>query len=419
MKTLIKFFNFFSIALLCRMLLISCTSEEPGVAPDPKDSVGTFSISADTISNHLQFNNATEIQGTIPTGSFGNDLKISFKDTLHLLDEVKFPVKFLHEDTTKNVSGVYVQVQAGFVGGTNATYYYDVPEIPDVADSDTVSVIMIGVDPAGLVDGDGVPPAGAPFIFDITITAYTPNGEPLVTVTRPVKIEKSDPQKSSQGACGLVNPPRQFWDWLFSYTKDKTNPNEYSFLSSPDRIFGAGGQFIKGCCINDNSSYNINCSGNIDAQRSLHFLTYYQIKSETFSFFDNGTYRRNTLEITANPAPDESNFCATGPGIGVVYESINDVDYFGNWSLTPIAVPSDVEIYNPDNSTRDDLSLQDTSSPGGGYGNPGGMLHFVTCDDLYMIQFNSEGSGQYLYKFYTRRTANPDGSYNYWYPIII
>ena len=43
---------------------MSCTSDEPGVAPDPKDSVGTFSINADTISNHLQFNNATQIQGT-------------------------------------------------------------------------------------------------------------------------------------------------------------------------------------------------------------------------------------------------------------------------------------------------------------------------------------------------------------------
>ena len=150
MKTLIKFFNFFFIALLCSMLLMSCTSDEPGVTPDPNDSVGTFSINADTISNHLQFYNATQIQGTLPTGPAGSSLKISFEDTLNLMDELKRPIKFLHEDPNENVSGVYVQVHATFIGGTNATYYYDVPELLETATNDSVSVIMIGIDPDGL-----------------------------------------------------------------------------------------------------------------------------------------------------------------------------------------------------------------------------------------------------------------------------
>ncbi len=106
------------------------------------------------------------------------------------MDELKRPIKFLHEDPTENVSGVYVQVHGTFIGGTNATYYYDVPELLETATSDSVSVIMIGIDPDGLIDSDGVPPAGAPFTFTITIVPYDPNGVPIAEDDRPVQISK-------------------------------------------------------------------------------------------------------------------------------------------------------------------------------------------------------------------------------------
>ena len=98
---------------------MSCNSDEPEVepeTPDPKDSVNTLFINADSISNHLQFYEATKIQGTIPNGPAGSSLKISFEDTLYLTNELKVPIKFLHERYSENVAGMYVQVH-GAAGG--------------------------------------------------------------------------------------------------------------------------------------------------------------------------------------------------------------------------------------------------------------------------------------------------------------
>jgi hypothetical protein len=407
MKTLIKFFNFFFIALLCRMLLISCTSEEPGVAPDPKDSVGTFSINADTISNHLKFYNATQIQGTLPTGPGGSSLQISFEDTLNLIDELKRPIKFLHVDPSENVSGIYVQVHGIFIGGTNATYYYDVPELLETATSDSVSIIMIGIDPDGLTASGGVLPAGAPFSFTITIVPYDTSGLPIAGIDRPVQISKPTTSDAiGNGGCGLVTQPGDYWDWQMSYIDDPSVTSEqYVFFNSPDKLWGLNGQDINGCCIDGKSSYDIICSGNTNAYRSLRFYTFFNYPDEIYKFIEDGTYAGLSDHVAAIPEPSKSDFCGTGPG--VVRESFTRGFHEGNWTIEPLA--------SPVNGDSLFLILQGTFSTGGSpAARPNGRIHFLDCDLLIVIQPDNEGGTNEFVKYYDYR----DVSSPLWHPFI-
>src|SRR5688500_3883982 len=115
MKCAVQVAKFSFLVMICG-LMFSCNKNDPP-PPDPEDPKGGLT-NADTISNHLLFSNATKITGTIPNGPPASSLKISFKDTLYLVDDWKIPVKFLHADTTKNLAGVYVQVYVGSTGGT-------------------------------------------------------------------------------------------------------------------------------------------------------------------------------------------------------------------------------------------------------------------------------------------------------------
>ena len=129
----------------------------PGGSPD-----------ADSLSDHLQFLKATKKQGSIPKGPSGSSLKISLEDTLYLVDQVVLPIKFQHLDTTQNVSGIFLQVEA-LVNGSpvDASNYYDVPEVPELDSSDTVSVIMVGINPTDLQ---------LPLSFNVIITPYNSSG---------------------------------------------------------------------------------------------------------------------------------------------------------------------------------------------------------------------------------------------------
>ncbi len=386
MKILTQFLKFSGMALLCLLLMLTCrkpgTDSNGGVPPNP-----TGSANADTISNHLQFFNATKKQGTAPNGPAGTSLKISFEDTLYLMDEVKRPIKFLHEDTTKNVAGVYIQVQGVAIGGT---FYYDVPEVPDVADNDTVSVILIGIDPDSL-----------PSFFDITIIPYDESGQPRAQTTRPVKIDKlnSDP---NSGTCGLVLPIGEYWTWDITLIEDP-NSNSLLFYNDPDKKWGAGGQFINGCCINGVSSYDINCSGDTAHYRKLPFATFFVFVEEILQFFSDGTFQRHTQELHALPDPDKTDFCGSGPGV-VHWDEIS-VYYFGDWTIKPLTTPFKGDSLN--------LTLLITSKTGGtGYGRAGGIIHQLDCNTLALIKPDLEGQGHHEVSFFARsHTSEEDGWY--------
>ena len=397
MKTFIQVLKFSCLVMLCSVFILACKKGEPDANPGPGTPTDTTTVEdVNNVSDHLQFLGSTKKQGKIPAApAGGSSLKISIKDTLYLVEGMKIPVKFLHQDTTKNVAGVYVQVHGLFIGSTggplDATHYYDVPELTETAENDTVSVILIGFDPTDFK---------FPLSFTVTITPYDPSGQPLDVTEVPVTVVelKDDPKKS--GNCGLVLPDGDFWAWDLSYILTDPYDGTFSFYSDPRVIFGKGGQNIKGCCVNGVSDYGATCLQKDSIyEKRLHFSTYYQIRSETFTFYDNGTFLRQTFEGTANPFPDESDFCGSGPG--VVHEKLNHTVYNGNWTMNKMTVPPDLKPYY---DTRNYLTLQTTSSTGGGYGNPGGIVHQLDCriGVLALIQLDREGFGQHLYKFYYR-----------------
>lgn len=397
MKCVVQLLKLSCIPILCGLLMLNCKKNDG--APDNPVTPPGGPVTTETISNQLRFFNAVKKQGTIPKGPTGNSLKISFEDTLNLMDQVKRPIKFLHNDTTKNVAGIYLQVHDAN-GGAFASYYYDVPEVPDLADNDTVSAIMIGVDPTGLID----PARGISLLaFKITIIPYDKNKQPLAEAIRSVKISdpKIDPGGNA-GLCGLVLPPLAYWDWDLSLVENPSNGTLF-FYNDPDKVWG-GGQFITGCCINGVSSYNqvLNCEKDPTKASRKFFPTYFQHLESAVKFFDNGTYSHFSRQINVNPDPTGTNFC--GVTEGKVNTSSSTVIAEGTWKITKSS---------PYKGDSLNLSLFQTKSNGFGLVNPGGFIHQLDCNVLVLIKPDREGGNSDLVSFYTRTDPAISGWYDF------
>jgi hypothetical protein len=381
MNDLVKFRKLIFLTILFASIVFSCRKQDEGGGPKEPSVKNPNSVNADTIASHLQFKNATKITGVIPKGPVGSSLKISFKDTLYLVDKWKIPVKFLHEDTTKNVSGVYIQVHFS----SAATFYYDVPEVPDIATNDKVSVILVGIDPDGLVDTAGVPPAGLP-PFQITIVPHGPDGQPLGEVTVPVDIP--EPNANPKGECGLTTKEGEYWSWSMSFVPDPNNPlGKDIFFNDPNKLWGLVGQNIRGCCTNGQSAYTANCdSVNF---RYLNFQTFFGWPNEIYKFFEDGTYAGLAEAISTSPEPQLSDFCGTGRG--VVKESFRRSFLEGAWTL----------------SSSNVLTTLGTSTPqvGSLAARPDGRIELVSCRLLIVVQPDREGGGRELVKFYLRSNS--------------
>lgn len=387
MKCAVQLAKFSFLVMLCG-LMFSCNKNDPP-PPEPVDPKGN-SNNPDTISNHLLFSSATKITGTIPQGPPASSLKVSFKDTLFLADKWKIPVKFLHEDTLKNLSGIYVQVHVGSTGGT---FYYDVPEVPDIATSDTVSYILIGMDLAGLTDTAGVPPAGGP-PFEITIVPHGANGEALGEVTVPVVV--STPTTDLTGECGLITKVGEYWNWSQSFIPNPDDPGGKDiFFNSPDKLWGLNGQFITGCCTNGISGYTSNCPDS--NQRSLVFQTFFSWPNELYKFFEDGTYAGLTEFISNSPDPHASDFCGSEPGVVLLDFDRSFLE--GTWTVSPSLF----------------LSTLGTSTPQAGSlaARPDGRIDHVSCRLLIITQPDREGANRDLVKFYTRQNSSEPE----WHPL--
>jgi hypothetical protein len=382
MKLSVLLFKFFCVTILYVCVIVSCKkSDDVGGPVNPPPVNPGSSVKADSLSDRLQFLKATKKQGAIPKGPAGSSLKISFKDTLYLVDQVMLPIKFEHLDTTKNVAGVYMQVFVGSAGGPlGANYYYDVPEVA-VDSSDTVSVIIVGFDPSSIK---------LPLTFDVKIIPYDENKQPIAESVRPVKITEHhvDP-KGNSGSCGLVLPNSGTWDWVMSYM------TKSDFTSTPEKVWGADGQIIQGSCCAGISIYGI-CPGETKPNAHLHFNTFYQIAGEQITLANNGTFFRRTVERGANPIPDSSNFCL--PFEGLTRSYTRETLYFGNYTVGPATVPQDLQLYHDSLALRLQTTIVDPK--GGGYGNGGGIIHYLDCRSLVLIQVDPEGFGQHLYKIY-------------------
>lgn len=380
------------LRLTCILLFLSgmmYACKKPVSMPEEPTPNG-HSVTADTISNHLRFVNAVKKQGAIPKGPATSSLKISFQDTLYLVDKWKIPVKFLHEDTTKNVAGAFIQVHAS----TGATFYYDVPELPDIASNDSVSVILIGIDPRGLIDTSGVPSAGAPFNFEIAIVPHDSKGQPLGQVTSPAQVPGEN--ENGTGSCGIVTRPGEYWEWSMSFITDPTSSTgENIFFNSPNKLWGLEGQDIQGCCTNGVSSYTSNCA--VENQRRLNFQTFFNWPNEIYKFFEDGTYSGLTEYLSADPAPQGSDFCSTGSG--VVQEDFDRSFLEGTWTV-------DASSF---------LTTLGTSTPQAGSlaARPLGIIDMVTCRLLIIVKPSQEGGSRDLVNFYIRQNSSSP----HWYPI--
>ena len=275
---------------------------EPGVASELFDQ--------------LQFQNAVKKQGKVPAAPATTSLKKSFKDTLRLVEGIRIPIEFLHTGNTQNVAGMYV-------GSAGGSFYYVAAELKDSTDNDTVSVILMGFNKLNMT---------FPISFNITITPYDGAGAPIHEYTVPVKIEEPNDDPSKPSACGgLVLRPGEDWNWIMSYALGPNNTDGFVFMNYPLKKHGAGGQFIKGCCVNGKSFYNINCAGDTASQRSLLFPTYFQFPEESFRFKNDGTYDRLTIQDNANPDPPASNFCGNGKGVVIFKGTLGT--YLGKWTI--------------------------------------------------------------------------------------
>lgn len=358
---------FLSMVHSCRKN--SNTPEEPGN--------NTNTAKADTISNHLMFMDVEKKQGTVPGGPSASSLKLSFKDTIYLTDAL-IPIKFLHEDTTKNVAGAWVQVS---IGGAVSLYYFDVAELPDAAENDTVSTILVGIGTEGLVE-PGVPPAGGELSeTTIKIVPYDKNGEALAEITRPVDI--SSPSTNATGNCGLVGGS---FIWEMSYTMN-------GFRNTPEKLWGLGGQEIQGCCTNGISAYTPNCAP--ENKRSLNFQTFFCWPRERWIFLEGGGYTGISDHISTTPEPASSNFCGDGPGL--VLESFKVRFPEGTWSV----------------DASDNLLLRAITT-GGSTASPNGKIFSLKC--IYLIVTVPDGEtgdeAGTLYKFYMRNYPGQPRWYN-------
>jgi len=325
--TAIQFFKFRELILFCGIFLFACSSDEPEAvpAPGPGTPAGTSTVEElDDLSDHFEFLSAKEISGEIPAAPAGNsNLKISFKDTLYMMASARIPIKFLHDAGT-NVAGVYIQVHNTAGNPLYATYHYDVPELAESAESDTVSVIFVAFDPTGLE---------LPLSVPVTISPYGKNGQPLDEIEEIFTVEESNESSNTSGRSEADPCPftsaSEFDSWNWKYSVIEVDGSIEFYIAQGE--MATYGQTVNGCC-NEAAGVSTGCAVGQVPNANLFFPTYYRIELELLAFLENGTFRRTTVEASANPLTDESNFCGD---VGKVKASIHEIDYRGFWTLDP------------------------------------------------------------------------------------
>jgi hypothetical protein len=371
---------FYFVALFLGLPITACKKNDPGNGKtnnskdDPADP--------NKVSAHLQFFDAVTKKGNPPAAPAQSTLKISFKDTLYLLDDEKMSIEFLHNKQT-NVAGVYIQVKGNFLGGTGGIFqasdYYDVPEIEQTADSDSVSIVLAGFDPEGFDPSQ----FQLPFSFPIDIIPYDSNRNPLDKTTVVVTVEEENENPGNGGACGFINPPGTYWRWAYSYTQDQAGQLD-RFFSPFDEFKG---QNISGCC---DSVTGKSCGPGQAPNKTLVFPTLYVMAFELIVLKQGGSFERETIELHQDPIRDSTNFCGSGPGLVTELRS-EMASTTGDWA------------YNAANKI---LQLRGTSGTAG-WGNAGGGVQ-VGCRTLLLINT----LGEPLRKNYRLVRPNEDSWHN-------
>lgn len=287
MKSLFPWSEIAILVILPIIFYSSCSrSEEPEIGKD-KEPEEISKEGADALLGTLIFANSVKVIGTVPSVANTPILKTNTKDTIYTMPGIKIPIRISHPVSTV-IKGIYVAVR-------NSTFYYDVP-IDREEESDTVSVIILDIAPT-----DSKVPYGIP----VKITPYDENKSPIDEIERIISVE----EPSGNGCDILVQRPSTLGDTTGTWSPEwfwfatlVFNPNdEITFMNAPGQTFITDTKY-EGCC--DPNRPQGKChplSTTLNAQVNARIL--YSIQNETFTFFTDGTFARQTHEHKQNFDP--------------------------------------------------------------------------------------------------------------------
>jgi len=270
----------------------------------------------DNVSETLVLLNSTLVTGGAPSAGNSNLVRSNTKDTIYAIPGVKIPLRFSHPASRK-IKGIYVWVK-------QASVHYDVP-ISREEESDTVSVVILDINPGNIV---------LPYDIPVDIIPYDDGHTPMDVLERIISVEKTAepgcdilvPRPSTLGDTSGTWSPEWFWFATLVF-----NPNdELTFLNAPGNSFITQTNY-EGCCDPNRPQgkchpLSTTLNANVRAQIA------YTIESETFTFFTNGTFARQTYERKQNFNPETTDWCA---GIAGYTLSNSLVTYLGSHDYVP------------------------------------------------------------------------------------
>jgi hypothetical protein len=388
------------MAIVIFQMAVMCSSCSDPAEQDTSPTNNTGEVTkeeADLFMGQLKFSESTKISGTIPNVANTNLLRTNSKDTIYTMGGVTLPIRISHPQST-SIGGVFITVE-------NATYYYDVP-VYEEEESDTVSVIVLEVEPDNSSQGGIELPGGVP----AKIVAYDQNNVPVDLITRVIVVEKPSAgcDLLMDGDSSDLNKIPFRYDWIWHSTTVLDSVGAPSFVSLPGRVYTST-QRPLGCCLPDpycptplhNPTTNMT-EWIYDAQVTA--VTSYMIHTEAFSFYKNETFVRLTIETIKNFNAKDTDWCSEVP-------AYNERESIVNYQGTHNYKPGNKSIsYITKNKICDDpLGLC-------GYGSRGGSIE-QTCHVLKITENSGADTGenQKQIRVYVRVEALEDFNGYYFY----
>lgn len=379
MKALLRWLRLPVLVMLAAIIFTECSDPEEDVAPPQEEEEEVTPETADAFLDSFRFTASTKVVGTMPTVTNTSLVKSDVQDTLYMLPEMETPIRISHPES--------VVIGGWYVGVKNSTYYYEVP-IDLEEESDTVSVIMVSIDPKELDLPHSVP---------LEITPYDQNKVPVDIITRTLTVEEpaSPSRECDIRVDGDTLTSGDEWRW-YSTTAFDTQ-NKLVFFNAPYTIFKAK-QTISGCCAEQpvcpQAVFNpVTGATDLVYDSEVTAETFYQIQYEAFTFYTNGTFKRNTYERIKNFSYENTDWCQFNPGYN---DRRSDVYYYGTHD------------YQPGNTTisyaTDRLQCDDENGICGYGSRPGEIVH--SCNVMAIVADRLMIEGRKEVRLYLRQPDN-------------
>ncbi|GEM_PF-2518448 len=251
------------------------------VDDDPTDP-NTLDFNA--LTNDLVLENASTMTGNFPIPDLLAGLAVG-KDTLAFTRGVRSRLRM-------KFPGEFHYGQAFFMRIKGADNYLQGMFVEEES-SDSIAVAYMEFD-----DEDW----NLPLQFEVEIVATDDTGAPVGPIDLPVEVEGP-----LSGSCGFL-PGDQIWEWIYT-----TQNGE--FVSAPMTPHPLSGT-VAGCCDDTGTSWYGNCIGG-PSEAHVDYTSYQMVPFEYIKFVDGENLIGETLQITQNVRPSESDFCSGTPGYSV------------------------------------------------------------------------------------------------------